>query len=145
MGIGVRAWQDELSSHKELTRTLGAIEILALKIPDLPEEDRQDAASAGWHAIYCIRNICARLGDIVESIWIERGGFVVIRLKDSKELKAEGRIVVSPSGAYAYCLRGSNNETIGSGGEIWGTLFFPGSTEIESLETLGWPATKEKS
>ena len=139
-GIAGRSWQEEASSPEELAKTYGAFEVLSHKISDLRVEFRQDAASAGWHAIYCIRNICARFGDIVESIWIERNRFVVIRLKDSRELKATGRIVVSPSGAYAYCLRVSNSETLGSGGENWGTMFFPMGTVIESLETHGWPA-----
>ena len=139
-GISGKSWQEEASSPEELAKTCGAIGILSYKISELPVECRQEAASAGWHAVNCIRNICARFGDIVDSVWIERDRFVVIRLKDPRKLRATGRIVVSPGGAYAYCLRKSSSETLGSGGEDWGTMFFPMGTEIESFTTYGWPS-----
>ena len=87
----------------------------------------------------CIRNIYARLGDIVESVRIERGRFVVIRLKESKELNATGRIVIAPGGAYAYCLQLPDKETSGYGGIEWGTMFFPMGDEVENFEEFGWP------
>ena len=53
--------------------------------------------------------IYARLGDTVDSVWIERERFVVIRIKDSEALKATGRIVIAPSGVYAYCFKSSKS------------------------------------
>ena len=55
---------------------------------------------------------------------IERDRFVVIRIKDSEELKATGRIVVTPSGVYTYCFKSSKSEHIGSSEGHLGKLFF---------------------
>ena len=53
-----------------------------MKMKDIEERFRQDIASAGWYAMLCIRNIYGRLGDIVDTVSIERERFVVIRLKE---------------------------------------------------------------
>ncbi len=132
-------WQEKACSPEEITRTYAAVETLAMKITRVRMENRQDAASACWHAMQCIRNIYARLGDIVESVWIERERFVVIRLKDSEELNATGRIVIAPSGAYAYFLLLPYRGTSSDGGVEWGTKFFPMGDEVETFETFGWP------
>ena len=132
-------WQESACSPEEIVRTYGAVETLSMKVTQVRMENRQDAASACWHAMQCIRNIYARLGDIVESVWIERERFVVIRIKDSEELKATGRIVIAPSGAYAYCLQLPDKETSGYGGMEWGTKFFPMGDDVETFETFGWP------
>ena len=96
-------------------------------------------ASAGWYALSCIRGLYAKLGDVVDVLWVERNRFVVIRLKESEDLKATGRIVVSPSGAYAYCLQLKKGEvTLGYGGIPWATMFFPMGREVDNFETYGW-------
>ena len=87
----------------------------------------------------CIRNIYARLGDIIDSVWIERERFVVIRLKDSEELNSTGRIVIAPGGAYAYSLHLPNKENVGYGGLEWGTTFFPIGNVVETFVEYGWP------
>ena len=133
------AWQERKCSPEEITKTYGAVDILLTKMAHVREECRQEVASAGWHAMYCIRNIYACLGDIVEELWIERERFVVIRIKESKNLNATGRIVIAPSGAYAYCLQLPDRETSGSGGIEWGTMFFPMGNDVETFETFGWP------
>ena len=140
-----RTWQEAASSPEEIATTYGVTEVLALKMADISEEFRQDVASASWHAMYCIRNIFARFGNIVDSVWIERERFVVLRLKESRELNASGRIVISPSGAYAYCIQLPNNEMSGHGGKELGTILFPLGTEIENFETHGWPAKEGDS
>ena len=132
-------WKESACSPEEIAKSYATIEILVIKMAHIREENRQDAASACWHAMQCIRNIYARLGDIVESVWIERERFVVIRIKDSEELKATGRIVIAPSGAYAYCLQLPDKETSGYGGMEWGTKFFPMGDDVETFETFGWP------
>ena len=132
-------WKESACSPEEIAKTYATIEILVLKMAHIKEEYRQDVASAGWHAMQCIRNIYARLGDIVESVRIERERFVVIRLKESKELNATGRIVIAPGGAYAYCLQLPDKETSGYGGIEWGTMFFPMGDEVENFEEFGWP------
>ena len=133
-------WQESACSPEEIARTYGAVENLAIKITRVGMENRQDAASACWHAMQCIRNIYARLGDIVESVWIERERFVVIRIKESKEMQATGRIVVAPGGAYAYCLQLPDKGTSGHGGIECGTMFFPMGDQVENFETFGWPS-----
>ena len=95
-------WQERACSPEEITKAYGAIDALNWKMSYINEEFRQDVASAGWYAMHCIRNIYARLGDIVDSVWIERERFVVILLKESEGLNATGRIVIGPSGGI--CL-----------------------------------------
>ena len=134
-----RARQESNTTREELAKTYRAIDVLLTKMAHTPEEFRQDVASAGWHAMHCLRNIYARLGDIVESVWIERQRFVIIRLEESRDLGATGRIVISPSGAYAYCLKIPGKETLGDGGREWGTIFFPLGDQVDGFEEFGWP------
>ena len=96
-----------------------------------------------WHALQCINHILARLGDIVDSVWIERDRFVVIHIKDSDELKATGRIVIGPSGGYAYCFKTSKSENVGYSEGNLGKLFFPLGDHVEKFESFGWPGKQE--
>jgi len=130
-------------SPEEIVKRYGAVATLALKIPRVALEHRQEAASACWHALQCINHIHARLGDIVDSVWIERERFVVIHLEKSKELNATGRIVIGPSGAYAYCLKTSGSENLGYSEGNLGELFFPLS-HVKTFESFGWPGKLEK-
>ena len=82
---------------------------------DIEEQFRQNMASAGWYAMLCIRNIYGRLGDIVDTVSIERERFVVIRLKENEVLNVRARIVIAPSGAYAYSLYSPKEEQLGYG------------------------------
>ena len=132
------ARRESALSPEEIASTYRAVDVLVWKLPEISEQFRQDIASAGWHAMHCIRNIYAELGDIVDTVWIERERFVVIRLNDSAG--ATGRIVVAPTGAYAYCLQLPGREVSGDGGREWGTMFFPMGSEVESFEEFGWPA-----
>ena len=91
------------------------------------------ASSACWQAIQCIRNIYVRLGDIVDTVAIERERFVVLRIKASEEMEATGRIVVAPSGAYAYCFKRSGTEQVGHGEGELGMIFFPVGSQVEHL------------
>ena len=145
MSPATKTWQESVCSPEEIAKTFGAIEMLEMKIAEVKMEHRQEAASACWHAIQCLRNICARLGDIVESVWIERERFAVIRIKDSEELGATGRIVITPGGAYAYCLQLPNKEVLGHGGEEWGSMFFPMGSQEESFEEFGWSPRQRDS
>lgn len=105
---------------------------------DIREEFRKDIASAGWYAMLCIRNTYAKLGEVVDTVSIERERFVVIRLKPNDTSNAKGRIVISPSGAYAYTLHCPARSVLGHGGLEWGTIFFPNGSEIDSFEEFGW-------
>ena len=118
----------------------GFVTTLAHKVTLVPPEHRQDAASACWHAIQCIRNIFVGLGDIVATVSIERGRFVVLELKESEELQANGRIVLAPSGAYAYCLKHTSGRRVGGGEGLPGMVFFPMGSELEQWDALGWRA-----
>ena len=133
-------WKEKVMTAEEIAKTYRAIEVLDFKMTNIEEQFRQDIASAGWYAMMCIRNIYARLGDIVDSVWIERKRFVVIRLKDPDGTNAAGRIVISPSGAYAYSIHLPNGEqNLGYGGLEWGTSVFPIGTTVETFERYGWP------
>ena len=133
------SWQEKACNPEEIRRAYGAIDSLNWEMAYIKEEFRQDIASAGWYAMQCLRNIYARLGDVVDSVWIERERFVVIRFKETNEKNATGRIVITPSGAYAYCLQVPGEETSGTGGIEWGTMIFPIGRQLESFETYGWP------
>ena len=132
-------WREKASTAEEITEAYKAIDVLDMKMAHVQEQYRPDIASAGWYAMLCIRNIYARLGDIVDSVWIERERFVVIRLKDSEELNSTGRIVIAPGGAYAYSLHLPNKENVGYGGLEWGTTFFPIGNVVETFVEYGWP------
>lgn len=133
-----KVWQEDANTTDELVKTYRAIEVLDWKMKDLSAQYRQGIASAGWYAMLCIRNIYARLGDVVDTVSIERKRFVVIRLKSIETSDAEGRIVIAPSGAYAYSLHLPTQSILGHGGLEWGTMFFPLGSEIDSFEEFGW-------
>ncbi len=140
MGSSGASWKEEACTPDEIAQTYGWVEALIAKLMVIEEEYRQDVASAGWYALSCIRGLYAKLGDVVDVLWVERNRFVVIRLKESEDLKATGRIIVSPSGAYAYCLQLKKGEvTLGYGGIPWATMFFPMGREVDNFETYGWP------
>ena len=134
-----KIWEEDANSPQEITATYRTINVLNMKMGYVAEEFRKDLASAGWYAMLCIRNIYSRLGDIVETVSIENNRFIVIRLKDSEESKAKGRIVISPSGAYAYSIHPPKGEILGDGGLEWGTAFFPIGTTVETFDSFGWP------
>ena len=74
----------------------------------------------------------------MDTVSIEKERFVVIRLKDNEAVNAVGRIVIAPSGAYAYSLHLPNEEQLGHGGLEWGTKFFPIGDQVETFERYGW-------
>ena len=125
---------------EEVHRMYGFVATLGHKVTLVPPEHRQGAASACWHAIQCIRNIFVGLGDIVAAVSIERGRFVVLELKESDELQANGRIVLASSGAYAYCLKRASAMRYGGGEGSLGMVFFPMGSELEEWDSLGWRA-----
>ena len=120
----------------------GFVATLARKVTQVPPEHRQDASSACWHAIQCIRNIFVRLGDIVATVSIERGRFVILELRESEGQQANARIVLAPSGAYAYRLKRTSGGQSGFGEGTPGMLFFPMGSELEEWDSFGW-RTKE--
>ena len=139
MGPVGKVWQEDVNTPVEIAKTYRAIDVLDMKMKDIDERFRQDVASAGWYAMLCIRNIYGRLGDIVDTVSIERERFVVIRLKESEASNVRARIVIAPSGAYAYSLYSPKEQELGYGGLEWGTTFFPLGSEVEAFERFGWP------
>ncbi len=137
-GPSSNVWQEGQCTAEEIAKTYAAVEALNIKMQYIPQEYRHEVASAGWYALHCKRNIYATLGDVFESLAVENHRFIVLRLKPSNERGASGRIVVSPSGVYAYCLRLPNKELSGHGGEHLGTWMFPLGTAIEPFEDFGW-------
>ena len=144
MSPSVKTWEVSACSPEEIVKSYGAVATLALKITRVAVEHRQEAASACWHALQCINHIYARLGDIVDTVWIERDRFVVIHIKDSEGLKAMGRIVIGPSGGYAYCFKSSTSESMGHSEGVLGKLFFPLGDHVETFESFGWPGKAEQ-
>ena len=138
-----KTWEVSACNPQEIVKSYGAVATLAMKITRVAVQHRQEAASACWHALQCINHIYARLGDIVDSVWIERHRFVVIHIKDSEELKATGRIVIGPSGGYAYCFKSSKTENLGYSEGVLGELFFPLGRDVETFESFGWPGKQE--
>ena len=138
-----KTWEVSACSPEEIVKSYGTVATLALKITRVAVQHRQEAASACWHALQCINHIYARLGDIVDSLWIERDRFVVIHIKDSEDLRATGRIVIGPSGGYAYCFKTSKSENLGHSEGHLGKLFFPLAHDVETFESFGWPGKAE--
>ena len=134
-----KTWEVSACSPDEIVKSYGALATLAWKIDRVAVEHQQQAASACWHALQCIINIYARFGEIIDSVWIERERFVVIHIKNSEELDATGRIVITPSGGYAYYFKSSKSEHIGHSEGHLGNLFFPLGNDVESFESFGWP------
>ena len=132
-------------SPEEVHRMYGFVATLRHKVTLVPPEHRQDAASACWHAIQCIRNIFVGLGNIVATASIQRGRFVVLELTESEELQANGRIVLAPSGAYAWSLRRTRGGPFGYSKGSPGMLFFPTGTDLEEFHSLGWRAKEDSS
>ena len=143
MSPSTKTWEVSACNPQEIVRSYGAVATLAMKITRVAVEHRQEAASACWHALQCINHIYARLGDIVDSVWIERDRFVVIHIKDSEELKATGRIVIGPCGGYAYCFKSSKSENLGYSEGVLGKLFFPLSNDVETFKSFGWPGKQQ--
>ena len=141
----VKTWEASACGPDEIVKSHGAVATLGTKVNRVAVEHRQAAASACWHALQCINHIHARLGAIVDSVWIERDRFVVIHIQKSEELKATGRIVIGPSGGYAYCFKSSKLEKLGFSEGHLGKLFFPLGDDVESFESFGWPGKPEKA
>ena len=139
MGQTSEPWAEEALSREEVLRIYKMIATLAHRVTRVGIENREAASSACWQAIQCIRNIYVRLGDIVDTVAIERERFVVLRIKASEEMEATGRIVVAPSGAYAYCFKRSGTEQVGHGEGELGMIFFPVGSQVEAFESFGWP------
>ena len=129
---------DDAITSQEIVQTYRAIEVVATKMKDIKKEFRQDVASAGWYAMLCIRNIYAEFGDIVDTLSIERERFIVIRLKNNENPDAKGRIVIAPTGAFAYSIQMPNKKQLGQGGLDWGTRFFPIGIAIDTFDSFGW-------
>ena len=144
MSPNVKTWEVSACSAEEIVKSYGAVATLALKVTRVAVQHRQEAASACWHALQCINHIYARLGDIVDSVWIERDRFVLIHITDSEELKATGRIVIGPSGGYAYCFKSSMSESMGHSEGVPGKLFFPLGDHVETFESFGWTGKAEQ-
>lgn len=139
MGPASEPWAEEVLSREEVLRIYKMVAMLAHKVTRVGIENREAASSACWQAIQCIRNIYVRLGDIVDTVAIERERFVVLQIKESEELKATGRVVVAPSGAYAYFFKRSGAEQVGHGEGELGKIFFPLGSQVETFESFGWP------
>lgn len=155
-----KAWKDPTSSmggmpqdmsaysSEEVGKLFGVTATLAHKIPLVATEYRQEAASACWHAFRCIHKIYYQLGDIVNTVRIERDRFVVIKIKES-ERKVACSIVICPVGAYVYRLSHPNKswstavtakgELIDGGLMEWRVS--PFSPGLGFLATFGgWPS-----
>ena len=73
MGPASDPWAEALLSGEEVIRLYKFVASLAHKVELVDSVNRHEASSACWHAIQCIRDIYARLGDIIETVSIERG------------------------------------------------------------------------
>ena len=78
--------EEDANTPDEIIKTYRAINVLNMRMNDVAEQFRQDIASAGWYAMLCIYGM---LGDIGDTVSIERKRFVVIRLRDNEALNEE--------------------------------------------------------
>ena len=143
MGPMTETWAEAALDREEVLRIYSMVATLSHKVTLVDIVNRRDAASACWHAIQCIRNIYARLGDIVETVSIERERFVVMQLRESQREGAAGRIVVEPRGGYVYYFKRGTKQVAGHGTAEVGMMFFPIGSSLETFEEYGWPAKKQ--
>ena len=144
MGPITETWAESALGREEVLRIYRLVATLSHKVTLVDIVNRRDAASACWHAMQCIRNIDARLGDIVEMVSIERERFVVLQLRESERRGATGRIVVEPRGGYAYCFRAGTTQVAGHGTAEVGMTFFPIGSDLEMFEEYGWRVQKNE-
>ena len=137
-GPTTETWAESALSDDEFVEIYRFLATLAFQVTRLAPVPRQEASSACWHAVQCIRNILARLGRIVDTVAIERDRFVVVRLKRSPGAGAAGRIVVTPAGDYAYCLKQEGSSKVGCGENHTGMVFFPMDSQLAVFEEYGW-------
>ncbi|MCY4633415.1 MAG: hypothetical protein OXG04_02710 [Acidobacteria bacterium] len=144
-GPMTETWAESALGREEVLRIYRMIATLSHKVTQVDIVNRRDVASACWHAMQCIRNIYARLGDIVETVSIERERFVVMQLKESERRGATGRIVVEPRGGYAYCFKRGTTQVAAHGTAEVGMMFFPIGSDLDTFEKYGWPVKKQGS
>ena len=135
--IGERI-RTEATDEYEGTEVFGVLAGMGLKIFDLPEERKIAATSAAWHSMWAIWNLHTIFGPIVDTIDIEREEFIGIQLKETDQLKANGKILVGPHGTYAYVLKGPEREQTGDGGRETGLVLFPSEDVVDDFEEFGW-------
>lgn len=136
-------WMETKLSREDVLEILGFVVTLEDKVAQVAIENREAASSACWHAIQGVRNIYLRLGAIVDVVSIERERFVVLRLKPSDVFEAAGRIVLGPSGAYAYSFKRPGRSTVGYSEGYAGKMFFPLGQE-DTFESHGWPPKHDR-
>lgn len=136
MPASSESWAADKLGREEVLEIHGWMATLAHKVERVAIEQREAASSACWQAIQCIRNIYVRLGNIVDTVAIERQRFVVLDLKASAESRATGRIVVAPSGAYAYSLKAPNKGIVGHSDGEAGRIF--PVVSLDEFESFGW-------
>ena len=136
-------WAEATLSQEEVLMIYRWVATLTQKVARVAIEKREAASSACWHAVQCVRNIYVRLGDIVDTVLIERERFVVLRLRPSDVFKAAGRIVLAPSGAYAYSFRRPGGSTVGYSEGHAGKMFFP-LGDVDAFESHGFLAKDDR-
>ena len=119
MGGASEPWAEDALSREEVLRIYQMVATLAHKVTHVSiQTERRPQAPAGTPYSASAISTCGWATSWKH--WrIERERFVVLRIKASEEFKATGRIVVAPSGAYAYCFKRSGKEQVGHGeGEL---------------------------
>lgn len=112
----------------------------ALVEPDL----KMRTMSACWNSIWAICNLCECYGDIVESVGIKEDEFVVITLKQTADAGADGKVLVGPTGTFAYVLMRDDEKLPGHGGTKDGLVFFPDEEARSAFEKFGWTTLRKE-
>ena len=130
---------DHIEQEKE--QVFGVLDALTAKMGGLTEDQKINVASAAWHSMWAIWNLHSQLGQIVDSVNLERGEFVAIQLKETGESKSIGKILVGPRGTYAYVLSQDARKIFGHGGRKSGLVLFPDEESLDDFAQFGWQTT----
>ena len=122
----------------EKKEVFGVLDALTPKIATIPDAKRLGVSSAAWHSMWAIWNLHSRFGRIVESVHVERNEFIALKLKETPESKATGKILVGPRGTYAYVLSSETKKQVGHGGRDTGLVLFPDYDIVNDFAEFGW-------
>ena len=133
--------QIECSEDKRARETsdpvFRAIDAITAKLQENKEIGSKELENAAWHSLRAIWNLYLSFGEVIDTIDIERGKFVVIGLSSKSKAEFQGSILVGPHGTFAYRVANKEKTFFNWGGIESETLLFPDDKDYEIFKELG--------
>ena len=125
-------------SSIEIDHALAFAQTVEFALNNVPQEDRQRAASAAWYAARLIGNVIEIFGAIVRNVSIIAPGMIVVELRQAPLSQSKGRIIITGNGTYIIEINKGDEQIITF--PTAETQAFPvGSFQYEELlHTSGW-------